>query len=102
MIEKKTILDQIEITRDGNIQVRFALLILEDGEEISSAWHRTSISPGREAVAQIEAVNIHLKQMNKAPIEDFSLLEQIVPVVHTKEVINTYLSKQVELKKQGL
>ncbi len=28
MIEKKTILDQIEITRDGTIQARLALLTL--------------------------------------------------------------------------
>ena len=99
MIEKKTILDQIEITRDGTIQVRLALLVLEDGEEISSAWHRTSIPPGADPIKQMAAVNVHLQQMNKAPVASFSLLTDIVPVVHTKEVKAAYQKKQAEITK---
>ena len=99
MLEKKTILDQIEITRDGTIQVRLALLVLEDGEEISSAWHRTSIHPGADPVAQMAAVNDHLKLINKAPVADFSLLKNIVSVVHTKEVIFAYAKRQAEITK---
>ena len=96
MIEKQTILDQIEITRDGTIQVRLALLVLEDDEEISSAWHRTSISPGADPVEQMAAVNVHLQQMNKAPIVDFSWLTNIVPVVHTPEVNKRYADRQAK------
>ena len=99
MIEKKTIIDQIEITRDGTIQVRLALLVLEDGEEISSAWHRTSIPPGTDPASQMAAVNTHLQQMNKSPITDFSLLTNIAPVVHTKEVKAAYQKKLSETMK---
>ena len=99
MYEKKTILDKIEITRDGTIQVRLAILVLEDGEEISSSWHRTSIPPGADPGAQMAAVNAHLQQMNKATVTDFSLLTNIVPVVHTKEVKAAYQKKQAEITK---
>lgn len=90
MIEKKTILDQIEVTRGGTIQVRIALLMLEDGEEISRAWHRTSIPPGTDPAEQMAAVNVHLQQMNKEVVEDISLLESIVALVHTQEVKARY------------
>ncbi len=96
MLEKKTILDQIELTRDGTIQVRLALQILEDGVELSSTWHRTSIPPGADPGAQMAAVNAHLQQMNKATVTDFSLLTNIVPVVHTKEVNAAYVKKQAK------
>ncbi len=99
MLEKKTILDQIEVTRDGTIQVRIALLILEDGVELSSAWHRTSIPPGADPGAQMATVNAHLQQMNKAHVTDFSLLKNIVSVVHTKEVKAAYQKKQAEITK---
>ncbi len=96
MIEKKTILDQIEITRDGTIQVRLAILVLEDEEEISSAWHRTSIPPGTKPADQMAAVNIHLQQMKKETIKDFALVEKVVALVHTPEVNKRYTEKQAK------
>ena len=93
-ISKSTILDQIEITRDGTIQVRLAILVLEDGEEISSTWHRTSIPPGTDPVAQMAAVNAHLQQMKKGNVQDTSLIEQVVAIVHTPEVKQRYAEKQ--------
>ena len=74
-------------------------MVLEDGEEISSAWHRTSIPPGADPVAQMAAVNEHLKLINKAPVADFSLLTNLIPVVHTKEVKAAYQKKQAEITK---
>lgn len=94
MIEKKTILDQIEITRDGTIQVRLALVLFEDGEEVSSTWHRTSIPPGIDPRAQMAAVNGHLVRMKKQPVKDTLLLEQVCTLVHTKEVSAAYAEKQ--------
>jgi hypothetical protein len=93
-LSKKTVIDHIEISRDAAIQVRFALLILEDGEEISSAWHRTSIPPGTDPMQQMAAVNAHLKQMNKDTVKDTSLLEQVCALVHTQEVKARYAEQQ--------
>ena len=100
MIEKKTIIDQIEITRDGTIQVRLALLVLEDGEEISSAWHRTSIPPGADLIEQMAAVNVHLQQMKKEAIKDFAPVEKVVALVHTPEVNKRYAEKQAKALKE--
>lgn len=68
MIEKQTVLDQIEITRSGAVQLRFALLLVEDGNEIDSRWHRTIIEPGQDIDQQIKLVNAHLAQMGKGQI----------------------------------
>ena len=95
-MEKKTILDQIEITRDGTIQVRLAILVLEDGEEISSAWHRMSIPPGTNPAEQIALVNTHLQQMKKEPLQNAVLIEQVAAVVHTPEVKQRYEEKQAK------
>jgi len=95
MIEKKTIIDQIEITRDGHVQVRFAKQILEDGKEISCQWHRTVIEPGVNVDTQLSAVNAHLINIH-TPIDDaerVSMLHAVVKSVHTKEVIGKFKEK---------
>lgn len=94
MIVKKTVVDQIEVTRAGNIQIRFALLLLEDGKELDSKWHRTAIEPGGDVDAQLAAVNEHLVQMGKAPVElaDVARVKAIVPVVHTPTVVASFLA----------
>lgn len=67
-IAKRTIVDQIEITRDGTVQVRVGLLLVEDGKEIDCKWHRTAIPPGGDVEAQMAAVNAHLVAMEKEPL----------------------------------
>jgi hypothetical protein len=68
VITKKSIIDQIEITRTGHIQVRFGLLLLEGDAEIDKKWHRTSIEPGGDVDMQMAAVNTNLIQMGKEPV----------------------------------
>ena len=67
MIEKRTVIDQIEVTRDGTVQIRFALLLVKDGTEIDCKWHRTAIELGGDVDAQLAVVNEHLAAMGKAP-----------------------------------
>ncbi len=69
-IERKSIVDQIEITRGNVLQVRIALLLVdtETGVEVSSKWHRTSVELDGSPVAQMAAVNVHLNQMGEALI----------------------------------
>jgi hypothetical protein len=68
-IERKSVVDQLEFPRAGGVQVRFALLIVDGDEEISSSWHRTYIPEGMDPALQIAAVNEHLAQMGAAQID---------------------------------
>ena len=94
MIEKKTLVDQIEITRSGILQIRFGLLIVEDGKELATQWHRTTIAPGVDVDAQIAAVNVHLAQMAQAPcpVEETARVKAIAQVVHTPDVVQKFKS----------
>jgi len=77
MLEKKNVVDQIEITRDGHIQVRRASLILEDGVEIAKSYHRHVLAPGDDASAEDSKVT------------------SIAEVVWTPEVVKAYEDDQV-------
>lgn len=39
-LEQKTIIDLVQIDRYGNVHVREAKLVLQDGEEIAKTYHR--------------------------------------------------------------
>lgn len=60
---RKTVLDRVEITRNGSAQVRFAKEIWDGTELVASAWHRTVIDLGDDADTQLAAVSAHLTQM---------------------------------------
>lgn len=101
MIEKKTVIDRIEITRDGSVQIRFGLLLVEDGVEIGSSWHRTLVEPGGDAEAQIAAVNadiISRPELKAAPVdvERVPLLKSICEMVHTPEVVKAYRDRATQ------
>ena len=44
-LSKETVVDKIEVLEIGNVQVRTATRVLEDGVELSSSFHRHVISP---------------------------------------------------------
>jgi len=46
MLEKVVVIDQIEVTESGHVQVRQATKIMEDGKEIGKTYHRHVLSPG--------------------------------------------------------
>ncbi len=64
MIEKKTEIDQIEVTQSG-IQVRLALIIAEGEQELDRKYHRTAVDNGGDVEAQFELVNQHLESMGR-------------------------------------
>ena len=45
-LEKKTIVDKVEVLESGVVQVRVKTAILEDGVQISGTFHRHVVSPG--------------------------------------------------------
>jgi urease accessory protein UreE len=43
---EQSVIDQIEVTRNGSVNVRRADLILKDGVEIAKTYHRHVLAPG--------------------------------------------------------
>ncbi len=78
-IERKTVVDQIEITRDGTVRVRLGLLLVEDGKEIDCRWHRASVDENTDIDATFNMVNEHLQQQlgcKPVEVEDVDRIKQ--------------------------
>lgn len=84
MLTRRTSLDHIVINRSGDVQVRVAIIIEEDGEEISRSWHRTSIQRGESARNVLTAVNNHLGRMtpSRSPLTEEDI--KFVADIHTE------------------
>lgn len=51
-LTKETVVDQITVTENGIVLYREATRIMEDGNEISKTYHRTSLTPGQDLTGQ--------------------------------------------------
>jgi hypothetical protein len=84
MITKRTLVDQIELTRSGRVQVRFQLLIEEDGQPMGDPkLHRTAIDPGGDVEATLAAVNADITarpELRAAPIERDHMVDALKAV----------------------
>jgi len=47
-LTKETVVDKIEVLENGTLQVRTATRVLEDGEVLSSSFHRHALTPGSD------------------------------------------------------
>ena len=47
-LTKTTTVDQITVTENGIILYREATRIMEDGNELSKTYHRSSLTPGQD------------------------------------------------------
>lgn len=56
MLEKKSVIDRIEITEINTIEIRRADKIFENGKEISKGYHRHVLCPGDSLDGQDEKV----------------------------------------------
>ena len=56
MLTENTNIDQIEIVRDWNIQVRQATIIERDGEFVSRTFHRWVLTPDMDISSQEQKV----------------------------------------------
>jgi hypothetical protein len=86
---KQLIIDQIEVTSNGTVQVRMHKMS-SDGDLIGN--HRTSIPPAGNISAQIAAVNAHMATENYSAISDADVvkLTAICNAAWTAEVIAAY------------
>ncbi len=51
-LTKETIVDKIEVLEIGQVQVRTATRVLEDGAVLSSSFHRHVLAPGDDLSGQ--------------------------------------------------
>lgn len=72
MIAKVSIVDSIEVTELGPINIRLANKILEDGVEIARTYHRHCIAPGDDVKSESDWV------------------QKITTAIWTKDVVDAY------------
>ena len=81
MLTKRITYDH-SITENGSIQVRRITRIMEDGQEISKAYHRNVVSPGDSSVGQDK------------------ITCKLIDAIHTPDVIaNFEINRQKTLEK---
>jgi hypothetical protein len=49
-LEKQTVVDLVEALESGVVQVRTATKIMDDGVEVSRAFHRHVVVPGQDYI----------------------------------------------------
>lgn len=78
-MERKTVVDQIECTRNGAVQVRLSKQIVEGDQVLASEYHRTVVEPGVDPRVQMGLVNDHLQAMGCALVteDDIARVERI-------------------------
>jgi DNA-binding transcriptional LysR family regulator len=47
-LTKSTVIDSITVTENGIVLYREATRIMEDGNELSKTYHRSSLTPGQD------------------------------------------------------
>ena len=94
---KQLIIEQIEVTSNGTIQVRMHKMS-SDGDLIGN--HRTSLPPATDINAQVAAVNAHMATENYSAIPDADVvkLTAICNAAWTPAVISAY---QAQVAQQG-
>ena len=55
-LSKEVTIDKIEVVENGIIQVRQVTRIMEDGKQLSSSYHRWSLTPGQDILDQMPNV----------------------------------------------
>ena len=86
---KQLIIEQIEVTQNGTIQVRMHK-ISSDGDLIGN--HRASLPPATDITAQVAAENAHMATENYSAISDADVvkLTAICNAAWTAEVVAAY------------
>ena len=58
-LSKEQVIDKIEVVENGTLQVRQVTRIMEDGQQLSSSYHRWAFAPGSdisEMPANVQAI----------------------------------------------
>ena len=68
MLEKIQIVDLIEVIENSCIQVRTKTAIVEDGKQISSAFHRHVVAPGADYSGEDDRVKAIAKSIHTSAV----------------------------------
>lgn len=95
-MEKRVIVDQIEITNEGHTQVRMCKQVIDAGNVLASEYHRTSVVVGGSVDDQFRAVNDHLASMGWPAVsaDEISHIAKLAAVAATPEKVASYQAKQ--------
>jgi hypothetical protein len=80
-LTKENVVDKVEIVENGCVQVRTAIRVIENGNQIGQSFHRHVISPGDDYSGESARV------------------QAICAATHTADVIVAY---QAEIAAQGV
>lgn len=83
-------IDTLNASNDGIVFVRIAKQI----NGVFAGWHRTSIQPGDDATAIMNAVNLDLTKLGCDNIADISSLDTMIATVQTPAVIQAFQQVQ--------
>jgi len=79
MLTELSVVDQITVLEDGQIQVRRADKLFRDGVEIAKTYHRHVVHPGQKLDAEDARVRV------------------VATAIHTRAVIEAYNSAREEV-----
>lgn len=98
MIEKRTVLNKREIVRNGIVYLQFCKEIVDDGEIISSEYHRAAIEPGVDVDFVLSEVDRHLASMKCAAVGNSckDKIRSTVRAEHTKDVVTKYQAAKAD------
>jgi len=82
-LTKEAVVDKIEVTESGHVQVRTATRIVEDGNVISQSFARHVVAPGDDYSAEDAKV------------------QAVCAAVHTQDVIDAYAA-HMEAQSNGV
>ena len=83
-LTKQVVIDQITVTENGTVHYREATRIMEDGNQISQTYHRSSLTPAQD--------------LTGVPAN----VVAICNTVWTAEVIAAYQAAQESQRNQGV
>ena len=75
-LTKEVVIDKVEVVENGIVQVRQVTRIMEDGNQLSSSYHRWTLTPGQDVSDQESKV------------------QAVCNAVWTPEVIAAYQAQQ--------
>lgn len=86
MINERTVIDNITVLEDGQMQIRRADIVERDGVEIARNFHRHVISPGQDVSGEDEKIQL------------------IAGVIHTPLVIESFIqaASSVRSRMEGI
>lgn len=73
MLERKTVVDLIEVHRDDSLGVRLALLVVDGEKELACQYHRVLFYPGQCVSTLMKEVNECLVGEGEEPVSAYDI-----------------------------